>query len=239
MIIKVLCKKIFKNTGIPRGLLDTDKLGMDVGVTKITKILDYYSYLSAEWLMTGKGDMIKDKTTKNVTEVNSNIFRSIPKLQKKLPFNVQQFLLRTDKKQDHQVIPIYNIEASAGLVKLLDNPTSNTVIDYISIPNLPNCDGALYVTGDSMYPLLKSGDIVAYKNIHDIQNDIFYGEMYILSIDLSGEELVTIKYVQKSEKEGYIKLVSQNKHHSDKDVSITKIRALALIKASIRYNMMY
>jgi phage repressor protein C with HTH and peptisase S24 domain len=95
------------------------------------------------------------------------------------------------------------------------------------------------VAGDSMYPLLKNGDIVAYRKVEDIENDIFWGEMYLLSIDVGEEEFVTVKYIQKSEKGvEYIKLVSENKHHQDKDVQLKKIRALALIKATIRLNTM-
>ena len=84
-------------------------------------------------------------------------------------------------------------------------------------------------------PLLKSGDIVLYKQLGDI-NDIFWGDMYLLSIDIDGEEYVTVKYIQKSDREGYVKLVSQNPHHADKDVAINRIRAIALVKASIRMN---
>ena len=57
-----------------------------------------------------------------------------------------------------------------------------------------------------MYPLLKSGDIVLYKQLHDI-DDIFWGDIYLLSIDIDGEEYVTVKYIQKSDREGYVKLV--------------------------------
>ena len=108
-------------------------------------------------------------------------------------------------------------------------------LNFIHIPNLPKCDGAIYIVGDSMYPLLKSGDIVLYKQLGDI-NDIFWGDMYLLSIDIDGEEYVTVKYIQKSDREGYVKLVSQNPHHADKDVAINRIRAIALVKASIRMN---
>ena len=82
---------------------------------------------------------------------------------------------------------------------------------------------------------LKSGDIVLYKQVSGIEN-IFWGDMYLLSIDIDGEEYVTVKYIQKSEREGCVKLVSQNPHHADKDVPIEKIRALAFVKASIRMN---
>jgi phage repressor protein C with HTH and peptisase S24 domain len=237
------CKKL----GFSNKFLDNSS---NMGTDKAGKILHYFPDLNAEWLLTGEGNMIKTKNARDSdslevshkvsqNQYNTKNANNVILLNEEEAKYVKTFMLKTDKRNEHQIIPIYNLEASAGLVKLLDSPMSHNIIDYISIPNLPNCDGAVFVTGDSMYPLLKSGDIVAYKQIHDIINDIFFGEMYILSLQLSGEELVTIKYVQKSEIEGHIKLVSQNRHHDDKDVPLTKIRALALIKASIRYNMMY
>ncbi len=72
----------------------------------------------------------------------------------------------------------------------------------------------------------------------DFRNEIFWGEMYLLSVEMSGEEFVLVKYIQKSDNPNFVKLVSQNKHHKDKEVGIEKIRALALIKASIRINSM-
>jgi phage repressor protein C with HTH and peptisase S24 domain len=120
-------------------------------------------------------------------------------------------------------------------VPLFADNSSNKPINYIHIPNLPKCDGAIYVAGDSMYPLLKSGDIVFYKQLNDPSN-IFWGDMYLLSLDLEGEEYITVKYIQKSDREGYVKLVSQNPHHADKEIPIERIRALALVKASIRMN---
>ncbi len=109
----------------------------------------------------------------------------------------------------------------------------------IKIPNLPKCDGAITVTGDSMYPLLKSGDIVLYQETG--VNNIYYGEMYLLSVKVDHwEEYITVKYVQKSEKgENYVKLVSQNQHHQPKDIEISQIRAIAMVKASVRFNTMF
>lgn len=151
------------------------------------------------------------------------------------PPDLLSFTLRTDRTVPLQSVPLYNIEGTAGLVPLFQNSSSYKPMDYIHIPNLPKCDGAIYIVGDSMYPLLKSGDIVLYKQLGDI-NDIFWGDMYLISIDMDGEEFVTVKYIQKSEKPNHIKLVSQNSHHADKDIKITRIRALAFIKASIRMN---
>jgi hypothetical protein len=88
-----------------------------------------------------------------------------------------------------------------------------------------------------MYPLLKSGDIILYKQMHNM-DDIFWGDMYLLSIDIDGEEYITIKYIQRSEDPACLKLVSENQLHAAKDVRKDRVRALAFVKASIRMNSM-
>ena len=143
------------------------------------------------------------------------------------------FTLRTDKSLPLQSVPLYSIEGTAGLVPLFAENSEIKPVNHIHIPNLPKCDGAIYIVGDSMYPLLKSGDIVLYKQLSDVR-DVFWGDMYLLSIGIDGEEYITVKYVQKSDQEGYIRLVSQNPHHADKEVAIDRVRAIALVKASIR-----
>ena len=147
--------------------------------------------------------------------------------------DLTSYNLRTDRALPLQSVPLYSIEGTAGLIPLFKQQQQFEPINYINIPNLPKCDGAIYVVGDSMYPLLKSGDIILYKQLNDVR-DVFWGDMYLLSIDIDGEEYIPVKYVQKSDHEGYIRLVSQNQHHADKEVAMDRVRAIALIKASIR-----
>jgi len=213
----------FENSlGASRGSISKAvKEGKSIGSNVLENIMNVYGDINPNWLLTGQGEMLV-----NGEDVLQN--RSI-----------ETFRLKSDNMIESQHIPLYDIEAVAGLVPLFQDSKAQQPIDHISIPHLPKCDGAVYVTGDSMYPLLKSGDIVLYKEIHDIKNEIFWGEMYLLSIDMSGEEYITVKYIQKAEKEGFVRLVSQNKHHQDKDVELSKIKALALIKASIRINAMH
>jgi phage repressor protein C with HTH and peptisase S24 domain len=150
-----------------------------------------------------------------------------------------RYLQRTDVMQKNQMIPLFNIEAAAGLVELFQHVDEKTPIDFLSIPNLPKCDGAVFVTGDSMYPLLKSGDIVIYKQVYNIEEGIFYGEMYLISLAMDDEEYISVKYIQKSDLgDDYIKLVSQNGHHQPKDIHKNRIRALAMVKAIVRINAM-
>lgn len=134
------------------------------------------------------------------------------------------------------LIPLFDIDAAANLQTLFENKRQN-VIDVISIPDMPICDGAIRIRGDSMYPLLKSGDIVAYKEVHD-KESIIFGEMYLVDFTLNGDYHLVVKYVKRSEEEGKIKLVSYNTHHEPMDIPLEGIRAMALVKASIRYNTM-
>ncbi len=177
--------------------------------------------VSAEWLLTGEGSMLRASDLQQTTAT------------------VQaQFPLRTDRTVEMQSIPLYELDATAGLVALFDSKTRQMPVSHIQIPDLPPCDGALYVRGDSMYPLLKSGDIVLYKEIPSASAGILWGEMYLLSFTIEGESYITIKYIQKSEDERFVRLVSHNPHHSPKEIPADSIQALALIKASIRFNTM-
>ena len=149
--------------------------------------------------------------------------------------NKPKYIERIDEEG---IINLYDIEAAANLKSLLVNKDQN-ILGKISIPNIPKCDGAVYVKGDSMYPLLKSGDIIAYKEVPVEIQHIFYGEMYLVSIDVEGEEYLTVKYINQSEKGGdWIKLVSYNQHHQPKDFPLASVKALALVKLSIRMNTM-
>lgn len=240
--------RFYQETGITRGILDQNN-GMSEENT--SRFLAYYPEVNVEWLITGKGEMLKTKSEEKVIKENDNLkdnlFDNKPNVQKKLsneepPYNIVS-LPSNRKTKDAvypiQEIPLYDLEAVAGLKELFSGGKSVTqILDTIRIPHLPKCDGAISITGDSMYPLLKSGDMVLYKEIP--LDSIFYGEMYLLAYQIDEwEEYITVKYVQKSELgDDYLKLVSQNQHHQPKDVKKAQITAIAIIKASIRINTM-
>lgn len=175
--------------------------------------------ISGDWLLSGKGPMLR----------NEEIQLAAPSVQERFP-------LRTDRKIALQSVPLYELDAAAGLVALFENTTCSIPISHLQIPDLPPCDGAIYVRGDSMYPLLKSGDIVLYKEIHNDADSILWGEMYLLSFLIEGDSYIAIKYIQKADDDRFVRLVSHNPHHSAKDIPVKSIQALALVKASVRFN---
>lgn len=192
--------------------------GTDIQSKWLQSVVENYPHYSSEWLLTGKGDMIKSDNTKeeNLRIIHNPVY--------------------SDKLIEDQEVFLYDIYAAANLKTLFLNKDQN-ILGKISIPNIPACDGAVYINGDSMYPLLKSGDIIAYKEIKSIEN-IIYGEMYLISFDMDGDEFLTVKYINKSDVDGCIKLVSYNSHHDPKDIPLKAINALGLVKLSIRKNTM-
>ena len=178
-------------------------------------------YLSAEWLLTGNGDMICQPGTQ-LADIEVS----------------HKFNLKTDHNIDLQKVPLYDIDATAGVVALFSDSFTQTPDNYLSIPDLPPCDGAVHVKGDSMLPILKSGDIILYKHIHNIELGIIWGEMYLVAFHIDDEEYLMIKYIQKSENPDMVLLVSENPKHAPKEIPLHCIRALAMIKASVRYNTM-
>lgn len=184
---------------------------------------EYSEQININWLITGKGNMLKSDLS-----FSTNIQKQPPVLNNLVPI---------DRTIDNQKIPLYNIEASAGLIGKFYDDQHIIPEDYIMIPNMSRVDGAVYVRGDSMYPLLKSGDIILIKQVHNFDY-ISYGDVYLLAFSLCDEEYTCVKYVQKAQEKDHIKLVSHNTNHQDQIIPIKSIQAMAIVKASIRYNTM-
>lgn len=180
-----------------------------------TKCVD----ISPDFILSGQGDMLRNE---------SNIVAK----------PVTTYRKTKDGIKEQQNIPLFNLEATMGLIPYengngLDN---NKIDDYLSIPDLPEADGAMRASGDSMYPLLKSGDIIVYKTIPIDRNYIYFGEIYVMAIYLDETTTMkTIKFVQPSELgDEYVKLVSHNQHHAEKNIKLNQIAEMALVRASIR-----
>ena len=178
----------------------------------LNKVVDNSTlHINAEWLLTGKGAM----QTHGIDILHHPPYTDV----------------------GSGIIPIYDINGAANLQTLFaDN--SQHVLGEIKIPNAPDCDGTIYVRGDSMYPLVKSGDMVSYKQLHNIDN-LVSGEMYVVDFQVDGDDFLVIKYVKWEEKYATLRLVSYNAHHQDMIIPVSAVRAIALIKIVIRVNSMF
>ncbi len=108
--------------------------------------------------------------------------------------------------------------------------------DHLALPGLPKCDGAIRAWGNMMAPEIKAGDLIVYKRVKDLRDGIWFGQIYLLSVDREGEEYIMVQYVEESEQEQYVRLVSGNPgKFRPQEVRLDSIKAAAMVKASIRY----
>lgn len=218
-------EKFFDDLGITYGNFKGKAKEKALSSDILAKIVAKYPDISPEWLLTGRGEMLKPEHENQSSEITI----------------VKGNRRTSDAMIESQEIPLYDLDATAGLSAFFKGDKKASIIDTIKIPNAPRCDGAFGVVGDSMVPLLRSGDTILYKEVPLNIDYIMFGEMYVLSYDLGDwEEVIAVKYIHKSKKgKNYIKLVSENPNHADKDIPFASIKALALVKVTIRFNTPY
>jgi len=185
------------------------------------KIVSVFSDLNKTWLLTGEGDILKEPK-------HNVIF-------KKSFVDTGSGFQKKNQGALYTMIPIFELEATAGFYSLYNDLSSN-VADYISIPNLPPVDGAIYARGDSMSPLIASGDIVIFKKVELQPGNILWGHIYIVSYSIDGDTYTVVKYIRQSKRDGYIRLESFNTRYDPLEIPVSSINALALVKASITFH---
>lgn len=221
MEIKELNKnKVTVQCGLSNGLLNNAfNTGRGLNSESIEKILKTYTDLNADWLLTGRGDMLVNKADET-------------------PPTILEKTKEYTSSYNPQEVPLYDAAAAAGCVMLFQDTTRVVPIDTIKIPNLPKCDGAIFARGDSMSPIIKSGDIILYKIMHGL-DCIIWGETYIICYEAHGDFYTVVKCVRKSAtNEGNLILSSHNEQHQPFEIHISQVKLLAIVRASIHYNNM-
>lgn len=199
-----------KSIGASKGVISRAiQNNTDIQSKWLTKIVENYPLYSAEWLLSGEGEMIKGK--------------------------VKTFEFKSEDGRSTRRIPFYDTFAT-DVFTAIYNDTPLEISDYISIPNLPPVDGALYARGDSMSPLISSGDIVIFKVVERNPDNILWGHIYIITYFIEGDEFMVLKYIKRSSKAGYILLESYNPRFDPQEIPSNSIIGLALVKASITFH---
>lgn len=136
---------------------------------------------------------------------------------------------RTIKKPLNLGVPIYDIEATAGDLQF-NGDMPETIQGHITLPNFRECVAFVYVRGDSMYSILKAGDLIGLIPVTDM-DFIQYGNIYLI---VTHDNQRMVKFIRKAEQEDHIILRSKNKEYDDILLKTDKIRKLFRVKGPIR-----
>jgi|SRR6185312_4925977 len=129
-------------------------------------------------------------------------------------------------------IPMYeNVDALGGKIDIFVDNNSAYVTGYADIPNLGDSDAIIKISGDSMYPRYKAGDMIAIKRIHDY-SVIQFGQPHVI---VTAEQRL-VKYLRRAVSKNNWLLCSENKaHYDDFEIEVSKVKHLFLIRGLVRF----
>ena len=144
---------------------------------------------------------------------NTQIVKSIPTINK-----------------DFQGSPYYNVDFIGGFDLLMNDQTTNPDF-YINYPPY-NKEGVVWVnlTGKSMEPELSNGDIIALKQMNTPIQYLPTKEIYAIVT----EDFRTVKRIELSDREGYIRLIPSNTEYQAQEIPINMITKVYAVLGSIR-----
>ena len=141
--------KFCKDMEFSNAFLDKPR---EITTDKYANILYYFPDVSPEWLLTGKGEMLKSEEILNIVNRSEEIPESIP---------------------------LYNVMASAGFGTFEKLLTEENIIGRYNIPDL-KADFMMYVKGNSMYPKYSNKDIIGCKQIYE-RNFIQWNKPHVIA----------------------------------------------------------
>lgn len=142
--------EFYRTTGLSNGFLDKNQ---NISSDNIETIISNYTDIDLHWLITGKGEMLKDNSkSTSLPEVNF----------------------------EYKGAPYYNVDFIGGFDLVLNNQTTNP--DYYINFEPYNKPGVIWcnITGHSMEPELSNGDYIALKEMTDPVQYLPYGEIYAI-----------------------------------------------------------
>lgn len=129
-------------------------------------------------------------------------------------------------------IPYYNVDVTASAFPVFADEREEPEY-FISIPAFKDCDFAVPIYGDSMYPKIKNGHIVAVKEVKN-KAVILYGEIYLVIT----EDYRTVKYIRKHPGDAAkVLLCSENPSFDDVEIPLDSIIRLFKVRGQISINV--
>jgi len=179
----------------------------------LAEISTKYNDINLEWLLTGKGEILKSSGSSHLIASESTLSYG-------------------NKDDQATSIPLIPVEAMAGF----GNGHTSQIMEYDAeryvIPEFSelNVEFLIRMKGSSMLPKYNSGDLLGCRRL---PMDTFFQWNKVYVIDTIQGALV--KRIQKSDRPGYITCVSDNNNYPPFDLNYdADVNAIAIVLGVIR-----
>ena len=133
--------------------------------------------------------------------------------------------IRNVPSTDRQGTPVYDIDVTAGIMPRARMFASENIVGYVNLPGIPEGCRIVTVSGDSMHPVIRSGDFIAVRELSNLQQ-IFWGQIYVVVLD----DYCMVKYVRRHDDPEMVILRSENRNYDDMEVRRTDIRDMMFVQ---------
>ncbi len=197
--------EFYKASGVTRGILQQNN---GISEDNIARFLAYAPDVNIEWLITGKGDMLRNKEV--VTQRKAEPALSV-------------------LENSHEGIPLIPLSAMAGAFTGETSVMEYECERYV-IPAFKGADFLIPVKGDSMQPTYYSGDLVACQRVP--LNDLFFQWNKTYVLDTAQGPL--IKRIMPGSDSSHVLIVSDNDSYPPFELSKSQFHGVALVRGLVR-----
>ena len=202
-----------KKIGASKGVLSRAiAKGTDIQAKWIEALVENYPQYSAEWILTGMGDMLRPTHSVNNNQATK--------------FDKSTTLIPTEGNTG---IPLIPFSAMAGALRGEITALEYECEHYV-VPTFRNADFLIPVSGDSMLPTYKSGDTVACQRISLSSIFFQWNRPYVLDT----AQGAIIKRIKPGSDKQHILIVSDNPKYDPFELPLSEVYSVGLVIGLIR-----
>ena len=222
-----------KKCGLSNGYLGTQlKRNADLGEGVLNKILDNCLDISPEWLLTGRGEMLK-------SEVATEVIKT-PRVEIIEPIKVEGRSLMPKvvvvDDDDNDRIPLVSVKAQAGYLEGYDDSNYIEELPTYSLPEMRNGTYRMFqVSGFSMYPTLQDGSYVIGKFVEDWE---WLGDNRVCVVVTERDGVIVKRVTNRAREKGFLYCKSDNRDYKHIKVMLEDVKEIWECKAHISFEFL-
>lgn len=213
-------RDFYTKIGVSRGTLES-KTGITEDV--MAKFIATFPDINYEWLLSGRGPMLKNEPYTSPTPT-----RSTPTIPIDDIFNEPEAIPFAEAARSGlHPIPLVTQKAAAGFGNGDFSIEESDVKEYYVIPKFKYChvDFMIEVSGLSMYPHFNPGDVIACSILRNSQF-LQWNKCHVIA---TREQGILVKRLMPGEDKKHLRAISDNKEYPPFEIPVDEITGIAVV----------